>query len=143
MSTLNEVKLIGHLGTNPEAIMSNGKNIGTKIVVYVNDDYTNKDGKKIERSYQHQVSLFGMLAKFAMDFSAKGNQVYVNAKLTTNNYLNKDNVRTYVTQVVASEYGHAFQNLTPKGHTSANAQNAGNTGAPIYDASGDTNPPPF
>jgi single-strand DNA-binding protein len=140
MSTLNEVKLIGHLGTNPEAIMSNGKSIGTKIVVYVNDDYVGKDGKKIERSYQHQVSLFGKLADFAMNYSARGNQVYVNAKLTTANYLNKDNVRTYVTQVVASEYGHAFQNLTPKGHTSANAQNKVPETEFHYDASGDTQP---
>lgn len=121
-STINQVKLIGNLGTNPEPIMKDGKPIGTKIVVYVQDDYK-QNGKTIERSYNHQVSLFGQLAEFALNYSKKGHKVYVDAKLTTNNFLNKDGVRQYVTQVVASDYGHRFLNLTPKGHESANSQN--------------------
>ena len=121
MSTINQVKLIGHLGTDPEPIMKDGKAIGTKIVVYVQDDFK-KDGKLINRSYNHQVSLFGQLADFAMNYSKKGNQVYVDAKLTTANYLDKNKVRQYVTQVVASDYGHRFLNLTPKGHVSENSK---------------------
>ena len=65
--TINQVKLIGNLGTNPEPIMKDGKPIGTKIVVYVQDDYK-QNGKTIERSYSHQVSLFGQLAQVALKY---------------------------------------------------------------------------
>ena len=123
LNTVNEVKLIGHLGIDPEPLKDkSGKICGTRVTVYVDDSYM-KNGARVERVYKHQVSLFGKLAEFAQDYSRKGNQVWINAKLTTANYLNKDNQTVYVTQVVASDYGHQYVNLTPKGHVSQNAQN--------------------
>lgn len=126
LNTVNEVKLIGHLGIDPEPLKDkSGKICGTRVTVYVDDSYM-KNGAEVKRTYKHQVSLFGKLAEFARDYSRKGNQVWINAKLTTANYLNKDNQTVYVTQVVASDYGHQYVNLTPKGYVSQNAQNQQN-----------------
>ena len=123
LNSVNEVKLIGNLGTDPEPLKDkSGKLVGTRVTVYVDDSYM-KNGARVERVYKHQVSLFGKLAEFARDYSRKGNQVWINAKLTTTNYLNKDNITVYATQVVASDYGHQYVNLTPKGHVSQNSQN--------------------
>ena len=123
LNSVNEVKLIGNLGTDPEPLNDkSGKLVGTRVTVYVDDSYM-KNGARVERVYKHQVSIFGKLAEFARLYSRKGNQVWINAKLTTTNYLNKDNITVYATQVVASDYGHQYVNLTPKGHVSQNSQN--------------------
>ena len=101
MASVNKVILIGNLGRDPETrYMPDGGAI-TNISVATTDVWKDKAGEKQEKTEWHRVAFFGKLAEIAGEYLKKGSQVYVEGRLQTRKWQDKDGNDKYTTEVVA------------------------------------------
>ena len=98
---VNKVILIGNLGQNPEIRYSpNGSAICT-LSIATNEAWTDKNGQKQEKTEWHRVVVFGKLAELCSQYLQKGRQAYIEGKLQTRSWQDKENQTRYTTEVVA------------------------------------------
>jgi single-strand DNA-binding protein len=103
MASVNKVILVGNLGRDPETrYMPDGGAI-TNVSIATTSKYKNKSGEMVEETEWHRVSFFGRLAEIAGEYLKKGRPVYVEGRLKTRKYTDKDGVEKYSTEIVASE----------------------------------------
>ncbi|MEO1766359.1 single-stranded DNA-binding protein [Thiobacter aerophilum] len=101
MASVNKVILIGNLGADPEVrYMPSGDAI-TSIRVATTDTWKDKNGEKQERTEWHRVVFFGKTAEIAGEYLKKGSQVYVEGRLQTRKWQDKDGQDRYTTEIVA------------------------------------------
>jgi single-strand DNA-binding protein len=101
MASVNKVILIGNLGRDPETrYMPDGAAI-TNISVATTDTWKDKQGEKQEKTEWHRVAFFGRLAEIAGEYLKKGSQVYVEGRLQTRKWQDKDGNDKYTTEIVA------------------------------------------
>ncbi len=101
MASVNKVILIGNLGADPEVrYMPSGDAI-TNIRLATTDSWKDKSGEKQERTEWHRVSFFGRLAEIAGEYLKKGSQVYLEGRLQTRKWQDKDGQDRYTTEIVA------------------------------------------
>ena len=104
MSTLrNKVQLIGRLGQDPQIITFDDGNKIANFSIAIDDSYKDKDGKKVERTYWHNVVVKGPLVKIVEDYVTKGKEIVVEGKLTNRSYDDKDGNKRYITEVACTE----------------------------------------
>jgi len=103
MASVNKVILLGNLGRDPEVrYMPSGDPIAN-VTIATSRRYKNKAGEPIEETEWHRVAFFGRLAEIASQYLKKGNPVYVEGRIRTNKYTDKDGIERYSTEIVASE----------------------------------------
>jgi len=103
MSGVNKVILLGNLGKDPEIRhLENGRAV-TNFTLATSEVYKNKEGNKVTTTEWHNVVLWTPLAEVAQKYLKKGNQVYIEGKVTTRQYDDKDGVKRYVTEIVGRE----------------------------------------
>jgi single-strand DNA-binding protein len=102
MASVNKVIVVGNLGRDPETrYMPSGEAI-TSIAVATTDKWKDKQsGEQKEATEWHRISFFGKLAEIAGQYLKKGSQVYVEGRLRTRKYTDKDGVEKYSTEIVA------------------------------------------
>lgn len=101
MASVNKVILIGNLGKDPEVrYMPSGDAI-TNITLATTDTWKDKNGEKQERTEWHRVAFFSKLAEIAGEYLKKGSQVYVEGRLQTRKWQDKDGQDRYTTEIVA------------------------------------------
>lgn len=101
MAGINKVILVGNLGKDPEVrTVQSGIQVA-KITLATSEAYTNKEGQRIEQTEWHNVILWRGLANVAEKYLKKGNKVYIEGKLKTRNYDDKDGIKRYVTEIEA------------------------------------------
>ena len=101
MASVNKVILIGNLGRDPETrYMPDGAAI-TNISVATTETWKDKAGEKQEKTEWHRVAFFGKLAEIAGEYLKKGSQVYVEGRLQTRKWQDKDGNDKYTTEIVA------------------------------------------
>ena len=101
MASVNKVILIGNLGRDPETrYMPDGGAI-TNLSVATTDTWKDKQGEKQEKTEWHRVAFFGKLAEIAGEYLKKGSQVYVEGRLQTRKWQDKEGVDKYTTEIVA------------------------------------------
>jgi len=99
----NKVQLIGHVGQEPEVkTFGEGKKVAN-ITLATNDYYTNAKGEKVEDTQWHKVKAWGKVADVIEKYVTKGKEICIEGKLTYSDYLDKDGVKRYVTEVVAND----------------------------------------
>jgi single-strand DNA-binding protein len=99
---LNKVMVIGRLGKDPETrYTANGKPV-TNFSVATSERWT-KDGEKQERTEWHNVVAFDKLAEIMAEYLRKGSQVYIEGKLQTRKWQDKEGKDRYSTEIVASQ----------------------------------------
>ena len=102
MASVNKVILIGNLGRDPETrYMPDGGAI-TNISVATTEQWKDKNGEKQEKTEWHRVAFFGKLAEIAGEYLKKGSQVYVEGRLQTRKWQDKDGQDKYSTEIVAN-----------------------------------------
>jgi single-strand DNA-binding protein len=102
MASVNKVILIGNLGRDPETrYMPDGGAI-TNISVATTDKWKDKAGEMQEKTEWHRVAFFGKLAEIAGEYLKKGSQVYVEGRLQTRKWQDKEGQDKYTTEVVAN-----------------------------------------
>src|SRR5450755_4305307 len=101
MASVNKVILIGNLGRDPETRYMPDGGAVTNISVATTDVWKDKGGEKQERTEWHRVAFFGKLAEIAGEYLKKGSQVYVEGRLQTRKWQDKEGVDKYTTEVIA------------------------------------------
>ena len=101
MASVNKVILVGNLGRDPETrYMPDGGAI-TNVSIATTDSWKDKNGDKQEKTEWHRVAFFGKLAEIAGEYLKKGSQVYVEGRLQTRKWQDKDGAEKYTTEIVA------------------------------------------
>ena len=132
---INKVILIGNLGQNPEIRYSpNGQAICT-LSIATNEAWTDKNGQKQEKTEWHRVVVFGKLAELCSQYLQKGRQAYIEGKLQTRSWQDKDNQTRYTTEVVAQSVQFLGGNAgagagAGRAQNNNNEQSAGGASAP-------------
>lgn len=103
MASVNKVTIIGNLGRDPENRYLPGGEQVTSISVATTENWTDKQsGEKKSLTEWHRISFFGKLAEIAGQYLKKGSPVYVEGKLRTQKYTDRDGVERYQTSIIAS-----------------------------------------
>lgn len=104
MATLNKVQLIGNLGRDPETRYTpNGTLVCTVSLATTNAWTDKQSGDRVEESEWHRVVFFGRLAEVVAEYMRKGRPLYVEGRLRTRKWQDKDGRDVYTTEIVASE----------------------------------------
>ena len=102
--SLNKVQLIGNLGKDPEVKYTPSGTAVAKITLATNERFKDKDGQWQDRTEWHNVVLWQRLAEIAGEYLKKGGKVYVEGRLQTRSWDDKQtNQKKYMTEVVASD----------------------------------------
>ena len=101
MASVNKVILLGNLGRDPETRYTTGGDAVTNLRIATSEQWKDKSGEKQERTEWHSVVLFGRTAEIAAEYLKKGRSVYIEGRLQTRKYTDKEGVEKYSTEVVA------------------------------------------
>ena len=111
MASLNKVMLIGNLGKDPEVRYTAAGTAVASFSVATSEKYKNKSGEWEEKTEWHNVTLWARLAEIAGEYLAKGKTVYIEGRLQTRKWQDRDGKDRYTTEIV----GEKMQMLSGKG----------------------------
>jgi single-strand DNA-binding protein len=100
MSGVNRVFLIGNLGADPEVRATQSGLFAANFRIATNVRYKDKDGNQREHTEWHRIVTFGKLAEISRDYLRRGRQVFVEGRLQTREWQDKDGHKRYTTEVV-------------------------------------------
>ena len=103
MAGVNKVILVGNLGKDPEVRHLEGGVSVAHFTLATNEYYKDKQGNRVERTEWHNISAWRGLADMADKYLKKGQQVYIEGKLRTRQYQDKDQQTRYITEIIADE----------------------------------------
>lgn len=103
MASLNRVMLIGNMGDDPDMRYTAGGSAVCNFTLATNESWKDKDGNKQQKSEWHRVVMFGKLAEIAGQYLKKGSAVYIEGKLQTRKWQDKDGKDRYTTEIIADE----------------------------------------
>ena len=102
MASVNKVIIIGNLGRDPETRYMPDGGAVTNVSIATTESWKDKtSGEKQEKTEWHRVAFFGKLAEIAGEYLKKGSQVYVEGRLQTRKWQDKDGNDKYSTEIVA------------------------------------------
>ena len=102
--SVNKVTLIGHLGADPEVRYTQGGTAVANIRLATNESYNDRtSGERVERTEWHRVVAWGKLAEIVEQYLRKGRQVYIEGRLQTRQWTDKDNNTRYTTEIRAND----------------------------------------
>lgn len=104
MSGVNKVILVGNLGKDPEIRYMEGNIAKMRFNLATTEVFKDKNGNRVEHTEWHNVVMWRGLAETGQKLLAKGTQVYIEGKLHTNNWVDKDGNKKSVTEVVAENF---------------------------------------
>lgn len=135
--SVNKVILVGRVGENPELKDLSGSKV-VNFSLATSEKFKDKNGEKKENTEWHRVTAWGALAEIIAKYATKGQQLYVEGKIQTRTYDDKDGVKKYSTEIVAKE----ITLLGSKGSgdsTATSTPAAANTSAPASTGKGTSN----
>lgn len=102
MASLNKVLLIGNLGKDPELRYTQDGLAILSFPLATGEVFTEKSGEKVERTTWHNITVWGKIAETLANYLSKGKQVFIEGKIRNSSYDDKDGIKRYKTEVVAS-----------------------------------------
>lgn len=104
MKSVNKVTLLGHLGQDPDQRSLPSGVLVTEISVATSESWKDRDsGERKERTEWSRVVFFARLAEIAAEYLRKGSQVYVEGRLQTDKWQDKDGNDRYTTKIIAKD----------------------------------------
>ncbi len=103
MSKTNAVRLVGHLGKNPEIIKAENKTSVLSISMATNQSYKDAGGNMVEKTEWHNIVCFGKVAELFEKYLKKGSYVMVLGRLQNRQYTDKNEIERYTTEIVCEE----------------------------------------
>ena len=100
--SLNKVMLIGNLGQDPEKRVTGSGQSVTSFSIATSERWTGKDGQKQEKTEWHRIVVWGPQADSCAQYLSKGRQVFVEGRLQTRQWDDKDGNKRYTTEIVAN-----------------------------------------
>ncbi len=137
---INKVILLGNVGKDPEIRFVESQTPVCTLAIATSETYTNRTGEKVTNTEWHNVVLWRNLASLAEKYIRKGDMIYVEGKIRTRTYNDKDGNKKYVTEIIADNI-----QLTGKKQSSSDfAPSAAGTSTdqqPLSNVSDDLNTP--
>ena len=99
MAGVNKVILIGNLGSDPEVRHLSSGSVVANFNIATSESYTNKNGERVTQTEWHRIELWDGLAKVAEQYLKKGQTVYVEGKLKTENWQDSDGNNRTTTRI--------------------------------------------
>ena len=129
--SVNKVILIGRLGKDPETrYMTSGEAV-TNATLATSENWKDKSGEKQEKTEWHNLVFYRRLAEVAGEYLRKGSQVYIEGKIATRKWQDKEGKDRYTTEIIVNE----MQMLGGKSEGSGNFETAENQSAPARSTS--------
>ena len=101
MAGVNKVILLGRLGADPEVRYTNTGTPVANFNIATSTNFTDKSGEKTERTEWHRIVAFGKLGEICGEYLAKGKQVYIEGRLQTRDWEDRDGNKRKTTEIVA------------------------------------------
>ena len=159
MASINKVILIGNLGKDPEVRHLEGGVAVARFPLATSETFKDKNGDKQERTEWHNIVVWRGLAEVTEKYLKKGQSVYIEGKIRTNSYQDKEGVQRYSTEIVADNMtmlggrteggsGNGTGGNYEQSNSSANAASAsttskGNTSSSSYSSEQEPDDLPF
>lgn len=125
MASLNKVMLIGNLGKDPEVRYTTSGQAVASFSLATSEKFKNRNGEMEERTEWHNIVLWGRQAEIAKDYLAKGKTVFIEGRLQTRKWQDKDGRDRYTTEIV----GDRMQFVGPKSDGGGGRQSGGRSPA--------------
>lgn len=90
MAGVNKVILLGNLGSDPEVRHLENGSVVARFNIATSESYTNRSGERVEQTEWHRIELWDSLAKIAEQYLRKGNTVYLEGKLRSETWVDKE-----------------------------------------------------
>ena len=103
MSSINKVIVLGNLGKDPEVRYSSAGDACANFSVATSEKWTDKNGEKKESTQWHNIVAWKKLAENCAQYLHKGSKVYVEGKLQTRKYTDKNGVDRWATEIIARD----------------------------------------
>jgi single-strand DNA-binding protein len=100
---INKAILIGNLGADPEVRFTQGGQAVANFRIATSESWKDKNGQQQERTEWHRIVVWGKLAELCGEYLKKGRQCYVEGRLQTREWTNKENQKQWTTEVVAQQ----------------------------------------
>ena len=101
---INKVIIVGNLGNDPDTRYMPSGGAVTNLSVATSESWKDKQsGEQKERTEWHKVAMFGRLAEIAAEYLRKGSQVYIEGRLRTRKWQDRDGNDRYTTEIIADE----------------------------------------
>jgi len=131
---INKAILIGRLGKDPEIKYTADGTMVTNFSLATDEVSKDKNGERIQRTEWHRIVTFGKLAEICGNYLVKGKLIYIEGKIRTSSWEDKEGVKRYSTDIIASD----MKMLDSKGQGRSddavpNAANPPNSGTPADD----------
>ena len=135
MAGVNKVILVGHLGKDPEIKYLDGNIARVHFSLATTDAYKDKAGNRVEQTEWHNIVIWRALAESAQKLLKKGTQVYIEGKIQTRQWNDKDGAKKQITEINCENFvilqRKEGANIDTKGFdSSANLDNLDSAGLP-------------
>ena len=121
MASVNKVILIGNLGKDPEVRYSQAGAAIASFNVATTETWKKQDGTKEELTEWHRIVAFGRLGEICGEYLSKGSKVFIEGRLQTRKWEDKEGITKYTTEIVARE----MKMLSPRGSSGDSSQAQG------------------
>ena len=118
-NSVNKVILVGNLGQDPEGRFTPQGTAVTNLSVATNESWKNQNGELQDRTEWHRVVMYGKMAETANEYMHKGQMVYVEGRLQTNEWEDQNQIKRKTTEIKCDN----FTMLGRRGDTSTQAKN--------------------
>ncbi|MBC7426538.1 MAG: single-stranded DNA-binding protein [Bacteroidia bacterium] len=116
---VNRVFLLGRLGKDPEVRYLGNEMVVATFTLATNEHYTDKEGKKAEHTEWHTIELWDGLAKNAEKLLKKGRVVFVEGRIKTDNWVDKEGISRHAVKIRASQF-QLISSGNPENNSPAN-----------------------
>ena len=100
---INKVILLGNVGKDPEVKYFDNESSVANFSLATSETYTNKNGEKVTNTEWHNVQAWRGLAKVVEKYVKKGDLIYIEGRIKTRSYDDKDGNKKYITEILADE----------------------------------------
>ena len=109
--SVNKIILIGNIGQDPDIKQNSSGDPIVNISVATSESWKDKDGERQTKTEWHRVVLFGTAAKFCANYAVKGSKVWIEGKLQTRKWTDKQGIDKWTTEIIVQNFGGSFQIL--------------------------------
>lgn len=100
---VNKVILVGNLGADPDMRYTPSGQGVCELRVATSESWNDKNGQRQERTEWHRIVVWGKRAEVCSKYLSKGRQVYVEGRIQTRTYDDKDGNKRYITEIIAAD----------------------------------------
>ncbi len=98
---INKVTLVGNVGEAPHFSQLENKQMVANFSLATNEDYKDKDGKEVKKTEWHRVTVWNRRAEIVKNYVKKGDPLYVEGKIQTSSWEDKEGIKRYSTEIIA------------------------------------------